>query len=109
MELLETQEQFETLWFNTKEPQTAWIVYFTAAWCGPCKRLDCDVLAATAKAKGILIYKCDDTINDYTGGYCGVKAFPTFIYFNPKKVISSIQSNDTYKVIEWINSLPNRN
>lgn len=104
MRLLETQEQFESLWFS-KDVESKWIVYFTAAWCGPCKSLDTEELTKTAHAKHIPIYKCDDTVNDYTGGYCGVRSFPTFIYFNPKKVVSTFKSNDTSKVIEWINSL----
>jgi len=112
MNVLATQEQFETMWTHTTGPtpvglreDKAWIIYFTASWCGPCKKLQCDELAATAAERGLTIFKCDDTVNNYTAGYCGVRAYPTFVLFQPKKIIKTIQSNDTEAVKEWIRSI----
>lgn len=101
MESLATQSQFEELWFSN-DASRQWIVYFTAAWCGPCKLLDTDTIANTAQEKGIPIYKCDETVNDYTSGYCGIRKFPTFVLFNPKKVRDTISSNNTQTIIDWI-------
>ena len=101
MESLATQAQFEELWFS-KDTRQQWIVYFTAAWCGPCKLLDTDAIAKAAQEKGIPIYKCDETVNDYTSGYCGIRTFPTFVLFNPKKVCDTVSSNDTRIIIDWI-------
>lgn len=115
MILLETQEQFEQLWFLQPQQQPiagmrptdrAWIVWFSAAWCNPCKRLDATRIEAAAAAKGIPIWKCDDTINNYTGGYCGVRAIPTFIFMRPKQIQTKITNSDTDTVIQWIQSLP---
>ncbi len=100
-----TQEQFEALYFDTEHPDNHFIVYFTAAWCGPCKALDCDAIAAAATKRGIPIYKCDYVTNEYTVGYCRVNSFPTFLYFKPKKPVSDIRSNKTAEVIDWINIL----
>lgn len=117
MKLLETQTDFESLWFTPiptdekGEPLTTdadvpkWIVYFTASWCKACKKLDLDAIQYAADSKSIQIYKCDETQNDYTAGYCGVRSFPTFMFFTPKTIKSSIQSSDTEKVVEWIQSL----
>jgi thioredoxin-like negative regulator of GroEL len=113
MKDLPTQEMFEELWTQSPEPgpdcfdgcrdaDNSWIVYFTAAWCGPCKRLNCDELDKVAKERELTIWKCDAVVNDYTAGYCAVKAFPTFMHFRPKKVVSMIQSNDTEAVKRWL-------
>ena len=101
MNVLETQADFETLWFG-RSTTMRWIVYFTAAWCKPCKKLDLDAIHAAAAAKDIEIYKCDETVNDYTAGYCGIRSFPTFVMFEPQVAKSTLQSCDTQKVIEWL-------
>ena len=104
MEDLLTQEQFEAL-YNDKTKDQAFIVYFTAAWCGPCKALDCDTIAIASHKRTIPIYKCDYVKNEYTVGYCAVSSFPTFIYMKPRKPLSEFKSNNTQEVIEWINRL----
>ena len=104
MEDLATQAQFEEI-YNDKSKDEAFVVYFTAGWCGPCKALNCDVIAAAAKARSIPIYKCDYVKNEYTVGYCGIKSFPTFLYMKPRKPLAEIKSNATHEVVEWINHL----
>jgi thioredoxin-like negative regulator of GroEL len=101
MKVLETQADFETLWFG-RSTTTSWIVYFTASWCKACKKLDLDAIHETAVEKDIEIFKCDETVNDYTAGYCGIRSFPTFVVFEPQTAKSTLQSSDTQKVIDWI-------
>jgi thioredoxin-like negative regulator of GroEL len=104
MDLLETQEQFEAI-YNDTSKTTSFIVYFTAAWCNPCKALDILAIVNAANLRQIPIYKCDVTINEYTVGYCGVRSFPTFQYMKPRKPLSELKSNNTNDVITWINTL----
>ena len=111
--MLNTQEQFEQMWFNNGEQELngvrssdkGWLVYFTAAWCGPCKKLDYEALCHVAQQRGLTLWKCDETLNNYTSGYCGVRSFPTFAFFTPKKVSSIYKSNITEEVSEWISTL----
>lgn len=104
---LDTQAQFEELWFNTTEEakEKPWIVYFTAAWCAPCKKLDLPAIAEAAAAANIPLYRCDYVVNEYTSGYCGVRAFPTFVCMKPKKIVSQIKSAETDAVAAWITGL----
>ena len=99
------QTQFEELWFSLDS--THWIVYFTAAWCGACKKLDLAKITEELQTKNIPFYICDETINNYTAGYCGIRKFPTFIYCNPKKIVSSVSNNNTSIIMEWIESINN--
>ncbi len=108
------QMQFESLWQLKPEEDIlpgmrpsdrAFLIYFTAAWCGPCKRLDLVRLEAAAKERDLTLWKCDYVVNEYTVGFCGVRAFPTFQLFSPKKPGPSIQSSDTETVATWIKTL----
>jgi thioredoxin-like negative regulator of GroEL len=112
---LKSQAQFEELWFN-RDPETpalqgqrlsdkAWIVYFGASWCGPCKRLDVEALQAETEKRALPLWKCDVDENDYTPGFCQVRSIPTFICFTPGKVVSTLQSSDTPAVLQWIQTL----
>jgi thiol-disulfide isomerase/thioredoxin len=111
---LNDQDQFEAMWFlkpeesileGMRKTDRAFLIYFTAAWCGPCKRLDLSELEKAAKEKNLTLWKCDYAKNEYTPGYCGVRAFPTFQLFHPKKAGAVMQSNETEKVATWIRSL----
>lgn len=111
--MLTSQAQFEEMWFNNGEntiknvrpSDKGWLVYFTAAWCAPCKKLDYNALCLAAHERGLTLWKCDDTVNNYTAGYCGVRAFPTFAFFTPKTVASIYKSNNTEEVADWIRTL----
>ena len=113
MKDLINQEMFEMLWSQDPNPgpecyegcrdsDNSWIVYFTAAWCGPCKRLNTAVLDMAAQKRNLTIWKCDVVVNDETSGFCKVQSFPTFMHFQPNKLVSTIQSNDTDTVVRWI-------
>jgi len=110
MKLLETQEQFETLWFDKEVTEgrrshdKAWLVFFTAAWCGPCKKLDLERLDAVAASVDLPLWKCDYTVNEYTPGYCNVRKFPTFVVFRPGSIVAVKSSNVTEEVASWIQS-----
>ncbi len=111
MKLLETQKQFEALWFETPEMgdgvrshDKAWLVFFTAAWCGPCKKLDLEHLDTVANNIGLPLWKCDYVTNEYTPGYCNVRKFPTFVVFRPGSIVAVKSSNQTDEVAVWIQS-----
>jgi thioredoxin-like negative regulator of GroEL len=79
------------------------LIYFTATWCGACKKLDWDFILD--EFPNLTVYICDIDTNKYTPGYCGVKSIPSMIFVYPgKKVIGPFQSSDTAKVATWIHT-----
>ena len=112
MRTFDTQQHFEEYWFGKAEvtkpvgfrnADKAFLVYFSATWCGPCRRLDIDAIEACAKTQGVPIWKVEQTVNDYTAGFCDVRSLPTFMLFTPKKVVSRVSSSATEDVLNWIN------
>ena len=95
---LQTQEQFEAMYAKVESPI---LVYFTANWCGACKRLDMEFIHE--EFPDLPIYKCDIDENKYTPGYCGVKSIPAFIFMTPEKKLENLQSSNTAAVATWIN------
>ena len=111
---LETQAQFEEMWFHTavSEPlpgtrpaDCGWIQYHTATWCGPCRRLDLTAIVAAAERVGLTVWKIDVDKNEYTSGYCGVRSIPTFQFCLPKKIMKTLQPRSTEEVLEWLTTL----
>jgi thioredoxin-like negative regulator of GroEL len=77
------------------------LIYFTANWCGACKRVNWDFLFE--EFPDLKIYKCDVDQNTYTPGFCGVRSIPNFLMVGPaKKLIGPMQSSDTGKIAAWI-------
>jgi thioredoxin 1 len=75
------------------------VIWFTASWCGPCQKVDGDRLIAELPM--IEWLKCDIDQNNYTPGFCGVKAIPTFMAVAGKKILGKLQSSSTEDVSRW--------
>lgn len=98
---LQTQSQFEEL-LNQESKDKAGnvIVYFTATWCGACKKLDLDGLQKVQD--NITWYKCDIDENKYTLGYCGLKSIPSFAFIKNAKFLGKFSSSNTEMVSDMI-------
>lgn len=79
---------------------SATVIYFTAAWCAACRRLDLAALEAAFPALDWL--KCDVDANQYTPGFCGVRSIPSFMLFIRGKTVGPFTSSDTGKVAAWL-------
>jgi thioredoxin-like negative regulator of GroEL len=102
---LRNQEQFEALLKPvTPEGKAAppmVVVYFTASWCGACKRLDLPLLESFRN--DIVWYKCDVDENKYSLGYCGLTKIPAFVIIKSGKFLGKFNTSDTRTVIDTIN------
>jgi len=107
MKYLITQEEFEQLIGVQTPPDNVTIpafsvIYFTAGWCGACRRLDIPALEAALPEVNWL--KCDVDQNNYTAGYCGVRSIPAFLIVKDKRVLATLQSSSNDAVTKWIQS-----
>lgn len=105
MILLHNQTLFEKLIGRGDEPDAKDIppiniVYFTAQWCGACKRLDLGKLVGAFPLAAW--YKCDIDANEYTAGFCGIRSIPTFMVIKDKKILGTFANSDTEKVFAWL-------
>ncbi len=80
------------------------IVYFTADWCGACKRLD--IPALMYAREDAVWYKCDVDDNHYTPGYCGVRSIPSFQAVVKGQALPLFGSSSNQAVADWLNSIP---
>ena len=100
---LQTQEQCENLLKPVQDKgalaEEAVVVYFSASWCGACKRIDFTSLLSNTP-KNIVWYKCDVDENNYTLGYCGLSKLPSFAVIKNGKFVGKFSSSDTMTVFD---------
>lgn len=78
------------------------VIWFTANWCGPCKRIDIEYLRKSFPASW---RKCDIDQNDYTAGFCGIRSVPSFLVVYKKKVVGTKSSSNTAEILDWLQKL----
>jgi len=98
MHHLKTHEQFQRL----LETNQRFIVWFSAAWCGPCQNMNKQELDEASQEAGVPLIYCDQTVNDETREACAIRSFPTFVCFDQGAAVAKRQSADTAKVCMFI-------
>ncbi len=76
------------------------VIYFTANWCGACRRLDLPAIEASLPEANWL--KGDVDVNSFSAGFCNVRSIPTFCVIADKKLVATLGSSETGKVIAWL-------
>ena len=94
---LHNHDQFEAL-MQSSNPIT--MIKFGASWCGPCKRIDKDMLLGLSDK--IAWYDCDLDENEDTPAYCGVEKIPAFLAIVNGTPQTIFQSSDTEAVALWM-------
>ena len=84
------------------------IFYFTASWCGPCKRIYPELLDIIEQvdSEEILIFKVDidDEDNNEICEKCSIKSVPSFLLFKDRTYIDQVKGADKQKIIDMINT-----
>jgi len=86
-----------------KQIPTYAVVYFTASWCGACKRLNLPAIVGAFPQ--VTFYKCDVDENSYTLGYCGARSIPTFVTIQRGQLAGTLSNSNTEAVQEWLKSI----
>ena len=107
MKLLATQEELEQLLGRAPVPEGVRvpdlsIIYFTATWCGACRRLDMAAIEAAFPEANWL--KCDVDANNYSSGFCGVRTIPAFVIIYKGKATAPYGNSNTAQVMTWIHT-----
>ena len=76
------------------------IIWFTLPTCGPCQRMDKQLLKEAAH---LPFYMCDDP--DRMAMY-GIKQVPTFVYFNEGQPLARKTSSDSTQIYLFMKRLP---
>lgn len=87
--------------FNNKQLS---VLYFTASWCGPCKKIYPLVNEIIKKLTNQLFkfYIIDVDNNEKLSDKFKVNSVPTFILVNNEDIIDSFSGNDIYKFKELL-------
>ena len=92
-------------WSELYESDKYLILYFTAEWCGPCRRVEPVLKSLNNKYKSIYMLKIDvdneDTV-DITYSM-KISCMPTFIFMKDKKIIYSLEGANLEKLYELVN------
>lgn len=105
MNPLPDQELFEAMLLKSQDERLPIVpkkivVWFSASWCGPCRRVGAEELVASCP--DVTFYKCDVDENNYTAGYCGVRSIPAFLAISEGKVLGTYQNSTTEYIVNWV-------
>jgi thioredoxin-like negative regulator of GroEL len=107
MIVLQNHEQVESLFSRGDNPSRNYpavaIIYFTAKWCAPCKKLNLEKIVETFPKA--LFYKLDIDELDHSAGWCNVRKIPSFMVLKQGKYRPAFTSSDTDTVIETIQNI----
>ena len=85
------------------------IFYFTASWCGPCKRVTpaIETIMEQYNSDKIRIYKIDidNNENDDLCNKCHIESVPTFILIKDRRIIDSVKGANSTKFQEMLHRL----
>jgi thioredoxin-like negative regulator of GroEL len=100
MNTLTAQEEFNELYSGAPGRFAVW---FSATWCGPCKRITAaleDLKAAAAMIK-LPFYYCDVDALPGVVAACHIRSVPTFIVFEKNAEIARLTSSDPQAVCRF--------
>jgi thioredoxin 1 len=85
---------------HLKDKECLFLFYFTASWCGPCKRIYplIEKISEGLDESKVEIYKVDIDENDELASDLKVKSVPTFYLFKQKELLGQCSGTDIKKV-----------
>ena len=85
------------------------LLYFTASWCGPCKKMMPIIEGKFTKINNMSIYKIDIDDNDVLVKQYNIKSVPTFIMIKDNMETMKYNGSDPIILLTKIKSIYNNN
>lgn len=83
------------------------VIAFGASWCGPCKRINKELISK--KVPDAIMYFCDVDENEDSLQYCGLSKIPSFSLIKNGIFTGNLEgAKSENEVLEWIvkNGIP---
>jgi len=81
------------------------VVWYSAAWCVPCQKMEKPLLSSVAEESGITLLYCDQTVVPDVFHEAEIRQMPTFICYVDGVEVARRLSADTAKVCMWMRRL----
>jgi thiol-disulfide isomerase/thioredoxin len=78
------------------------VLYYTASWCGPCKKIYPNLCKLNSKLDYLTIYKIDIDKNEKIVDEKQIKGVPTFEYYCDKKLKGTITGSNIIKLLNFL-------
>ena len=110
MKIIEEEDNSIDILIKDKENNILSLFYFTASWCGPCKKIYPSLLTleeelkkqyeldSDSKLKKIIFYKIDIDKNENCVDIFNVEKVPTFNLYDGEKLLDSTTGCDIKKI-----------
>ena len=98
MRELNNREELE-LAVSTKTPHLVW---YSARWCGPCRRINADAIQIAATAAHVTFVHCDVDKVSMAVHLHSISRIPTFVLFCEGREIQRLGSSDTAEIVAWL-------
>ena len=81
---------------------TPTLIWFSARWCKPCRRLDAIAIQNAAATSHLDFVHCDVDAVSMAVHICAISTIPTFVLYRGGHELGRIASSDTAEVTAWI-------
>ena len=107
MSVIDFEENMKMDTIIKKNVEKYILLYFTASWCGPCKKMKPIIEGKFTKINNMLIYKIDIDDNDVLVKQYKIKSVPTFIMIKDNIETMRYNGSDSIKLLTNIKSIYN--
>ena len=101
-DLIELDEEEDNIQYILDKHEYS-LLYFTASWCGPCKKIYPTLCNINDKIQNVNIYKIDIDINDKLVSNNKIKSVPHFIFLNKNIMLGEYCGTDANSILKLIN------
>ena len=83
------------------------IAYFTATWCGPCKKIAPLMYEIDEQNENIVVMKIDVDECEEVSAQCDIECMPTFLFYQNNEIehFEKFSGADPQKLVTTINNI----